>query len=359
MELSDKKLNTFQKGIWQKIFSLAVYGVCIVAGTYAIAFLIKNDILKALTAIQKSADLSEHTLRMLTAALDERGFALASIIIFCSVILALVSWFIIRWAGNRNWSTTVILPKAVEFRSAMDRLGVLNPRDRFDIIEKFRIPLYITEKPLLEPENENVQARHYRHGAQADMRSLAMLETFIGCQKLCLDAGDFDFLASEYKRTFGTVNSSALASLKDQNDKLNEEKLVLQEDLDKAQKTIEEMKKKLAGRGEKKQTSDQAVLLAPMTAGDKGKIVSANNELKFCIVEFTDASINELLGEARDHALPQLEMSVRRPGRKSAAGEFVTRIKLRQWVKGKNLVIADILADWEQAPSEKNDVVFL
>ena len=102
MELSDKKLNTFQKGIWQKIFSLAVYGVCIVAGTYAIAFLIKNDILKALTAIQKQADLSDLTLQMLTNILDERGFALASIIIFCSVILALVSWFIIRWAGNRN-----------------------------------------------------------------------------------------------------------------------------------------------------------------------------------------------------------------------------------------------------------------
>ena len=220
MELSDKKLNTFQKGIWQKIFSLAVYGVCIVAGTYAIAFLIKNDILKALTAIQKSADLSEHTLRMLTAALDERGFALASIIIFCSVILALVSWFIIRWAGNRNWSTTVILPKAVEFRSAMDRLGVQKPRDRFDIIEKFRIPLYLSEKPLLASENTDVQVRYYRHGAEADMRNIAMLETFIGCQKLCLDAGDFDFLASEYKRTFGTVNSSALASLKDQNDKL-------------------------------------------------------------------------------------------------------------------------------------------
>ena len=220
MELSDKKLNTFQKGIWQKIFSLATYGVCIISTAYAVAFLIKNDILKSLTAIQKQASLSEHTLRMLTAALDERGFALASSIIFSSVLLALASWFIIRWAGNRNWSTTVILPKAVEFRSAMDRLGVLNPRDRFDIIEKFRIPLYITEKPLLEPENEDVQARYYRHGAQADMRSLAMLETFIGCQKLCLNAGDFAFLAEEYKRSFGAVNASALAALQDQNDKL-------------------------------------------------------------------------------------------------------------------------------------------
>ena len=110
MELSDKKLNTFQKGIWQKFFSLTVYGVCIVAGTYAIAFLIKNDILKALTATQKSAGLSDLTFRMLTDAFDERGFALASIIIFCSVLLTLASWLIIRWAGNRNWSTPVILP---------------------------------------------------------------------------------------------------------------------------------------------------------------------------------------------------------------------------------------------------------
>ena len=256
MELSDKKLNAFQKGILQKYFSLATYGVCIIATAYAVAFLIKNDILKSLTAIQKQAGLSEHTLRMLTAALDERGFALASIIIFCSVILALVSWFTVRWAGNRNWSTPVILPCAVEFRSAMDRLGVQKPRDRFDIIEKFRIPLYITEKPLLEPENEDVQARYYRHGAEADMRNIAMLETFIGCQKLCLDAGDFDFLASEYKRTFGTVNSSALASLKDQNDKLKAALSLKEHDAHEADQELVRLREENAELFNKAKTAD-------------------------------------------------------------------------------------------------------
>ena len=110
MELSDKKLNTFQKGILQKYFSLATYGFCIIATASAIAFLIKKDILKTLTAIQKQAGLSEQFFLMLTSALDERGFALASIIIFSSGLLALVSWFIVRWAGNRNWSTPVVLP---------------------------------------------------------------------------------------------------------------------------------------------------------------------------------------------------------------------------------------------------------
>ncbi|WP_458400673.1 hypothetical protein [Mailhella sp.] len=256
MELSDKKLNTFQKGIWQKIFSLATYGVCIIATAYAVAFLIKNDILKALTAIQKSADLSEHTLRMLTAALDERGFALASIIIFSSVLLALASWFTVRWAGNRNWSTPVILPCAVEFRSAMDRLGVQKPRDRFDIIEKFCIPLYITEKPLLASENTDVQVRYYRHGAEADMRNIAMLESFIGCQKLCLDAGDFDFLASEYKRSFGTVNSSALASLKDQNDKLKAALSLKEHDAHEAAQELVRLREENAELFNKAKTAD-------------------------------------------------------------------------------------------------------
>jgi len=99
------------------------------------------------------------------------------------------------------------------------------------------------------------------------------------------------------------------------------------------------------------------VTTAP-SAGDKGKIIEANDELKFAIIELSDDAIAELLGPERQNALPQIEMNVRRTGRQSAAGEFVTRIKLRQAVRGKNFVVADILNDWQQAPVEKGDVVF-
>ena len=37
-------------------------------------------------------------------------------------------------------------------------------------------------------------------------------------------------------------------------------------------------------------------------------------------------------------------------------GPFVDA--LRQAVRGKNFVVADILNDWQQAPVEKGDVVF-
>ena len=49
---------------------------------------------------------------------------------------------------------------------------------------------------------------------------------------------------------------------------------------------------------------------------------------------------------------------MKRPGMKSAAGEFVTRIRLRQVIRDQNLIVADILIDWQQVPLEKGDVVF-
>ena len=135
----------------------------------------------------------------------------------------------------------------------------------------------------------------------------------------------------------------------------------LQNDLAKLREQNEELKKRLSGQGSRPgavaPAQGMGMATAP-TAGDKGKIIEANDELKFAIIELSDDAIAELLGPERQNALPQLEMNVRRTGRQSAAGEFVTRIKLRQAVRGKNFVVADILNDWQQAPVEKGDVVF-
>jgi myosin heavy subunit len=98
--------------------------------------------------------------------------------------------------------------------------------------------------------------------------------------------------------------------------------------------------------------------VSQLTAGVKGKVVDANDEYKFVIIEFTDDAMVEMMGPERANPLPQLEMNVRRTGRQSASGEFVTRVRIRQAVRGKNLVVADILTDWQQVPVEKADVVF-
>lgn len=150
------------------------------------------------------------------------------------------------------------------------------------------------------------------------------------------------------------------ADAKSEAERLNGEKVSLGEDLAKAKETIEELKKRMQGGGNRPTVggTDTGVAVASLSAGDKGKIIETNDELKFAIIEFSNDAMAEMLGAERQNALPQLEMNVRRTGRQSAGGEFVTRIKLRQAVRDKNLVVADILSDWQQTAVEKGDVVF-
>jgi hypothetical protein len=95
-----------------------------------------------------------------------------------------------------------------------------------------------------------------------------------------------------------------------------------------------------------------------LTPGDKGKVVAHDDTLKFVVVELSPAFMAELLGEKLDQGLPQIEMMIRRPGLKSDAGDFVTRIRLRQVVRDQGLVVADVLIDWQQHPLETGDVVY-
>ena len=105
-------------------------------------------------------------------------------------------------------------------------------------------------------------------------------------------------------------------------------------------------------------TEDPRNLENVLTPGDKGKIVAFDDHLKFVVAEFTPAFMRELLGEDLSKGLPQIEMMVRRPGLQTPAGDFVTRIRLRQVVRDQGLVVADVLIDWQQSPLEKNDVVY-
>lgn len=153
--------------------------------------------------------------------------------------------------------------------------------------------------------------------------------------------------------------TAELTDAKNEIEKLNEDKVTLNEDLAKIRQAYEELKERYAGkRTPAGQAAGDSVTLTALSAGDKGSVIEANDELKFVIINFSDDAMVEMLGEERQNALPQFEMNIRRPGRQSASGEFVTRVKLRQAVRGKNLVVADILNDWQQVPVEKGDVVF-
>ena len=145
-----------------------------------------------------------------------------------------------------------------------------------------------------------------------------------------------------------------VADAQEQVERLQETEVGLNEELARVRAENEELRKRRVGPPIEGPNTQGLAL----TTGDKGKIIESNDEFKFVIIEFSPDAMVEIFGADREKPLPQVDMGIRRTGRASAAGDFVTQVKLRNSVKGKNLVVADILTDWQQSPVEKGDVVF-
>lgn len=143
--------------------------------------------------------------------------------------------------------------------------------------------------------------------------------------------------------------------LNDTVDGLNEEISVCNEKIAELEQSIRDLK----GRN----TSIIPAATAPveeggLSPGDKGSVVACNEEYKYVIVKFSPEFMTELIGANRDRGLPQCEVMVRRAGEADIDKAFVTRLKLRQVIRDKDLVIADIMVDWQQKPLNIGDVVY-
>lgn len=151
-----------------------------------------------------------------------------------------------------------------------------------------------------------------------------------------------------------------ITSLKDEVSTAKDETEAAKEETAKAQKLIDQLKNLLKQSIQTKgaQSSGSGVAVNTLPAGDKGTIIEVDNETMFAIVKFSDEALKELKGENLDRPLPLMELGIKRPGFKGAAGEFVGRLRTRQEVKGKPFVICDIISAWEQDKAKVNDVIF-
>ena len=154
--------------------------------------------------------------------------------------------------------------------------------------------------------------------------------------------------------------NSEITSLKDEVATAKDEAEAQKEEVAKRDKMIENLKELLKHSVQTRGTASAGAgtAVTSLPAGDKGKVVEADNENMFAIVAFTPEAMKELKGDNPNAPLPAIELSVKRPGFAGPAKEFVGRIRLRQEVRGKNYVICDILGQWEQDKLSANDVVF-
>ena len=153
--------------------------------------------------------------------------------------------------------------------------------------------------------------------------------------------------------------NAEITSLKDEVVTAQDETEAAKEELQKSQRLVEQLKKLIQQMVADAQTrTGDAGGITSLPAGDKGKIIEVDNENMFVIVEFSDKTMKELKGDNLDHPIPIIEFGVKRNGYAGPAGEFVGRIRLRQEVREKNYIIADILGSWKQGDMAIGDVIF-
>ncbi len=153
--------------------------------------------------------------------------------------------------------------------------------------------------------------------------------------------------------------NAEITSLKDDVATAQDETAAAKESLQQSQKMVEQLKKLIQQMiAERQRQTGGADNITSLPAGEKGKVLKADNELMFAVIELDAKSMKELKGDNLDHPIPNLEFGVKRPGFHGEAGEFVGRIRLRQEVREKNYVICDILGAWKQDDLKPGDVIF-
>ena len=152
--------------------------------------------------------------------------------------------------------------------------------------------------------------------------------------------------------------NAEITSLKDEVVTAQDETAAAKEELQKSQKLVEQLKKLIQEILARNTPSGGDRNITSIPSGDKGKIVEADNENMFAIVEFDPKTMKELKGDNLDHPIPNLELGVKRPGFHGEAGEFIGRIRLRQEVREKNYIICDILGAWKQGDIQPGDIIF-
>ncbi|MBP5284933.1 MAG: hypothetical protein ILO34_02340 [Kiritimatiellae bacterium] len=206
---------------------------------------------------------------------------------------------------------------------------------------------------------EEVVAAFNKLKPEARQDKVTIVEKNAKIEKLEDEKSDLENQIVKIKAQIDELNAE-ITSLKDEVITAKDETEAAKEDLEKSQKMVEQLKKLMremvatTGGGE----TARGTAVTSLPAGDKGKIIEVDNDNMFAVVAFSDEAMKELKGDNLDHPLPAIELGVKRPGYNGDAGEFVGRLRLRQEVKGKNYVIADILSSWEQAELQLNDVVF-
>jgi uncharacterized membrane protein len=207
------ELNIFQRGILQKCATVFVYFASIVAGALIIDWLDKRLFIRLAEDAAHQKLLSPEVARGFTRLIEARESTVIIFIVVVGLVCGFVGWLFMRWAAKRNWSWPTTLPKAVEFRSAMEQLGIADPADRVAFVRKHKLHVFIALAPLIGKEHEAVRAKLYAFAHHSALGDEDVFERHTGRQTLCLNADDFERVLKEHGEHTKSVYSARIVAL--------------------------------------------------------------------------------------------------------------------------------------------------
>ena len=209
----NKKLNVLQQGLLQKVFTYLVYLLCVIIFGLFLDTLEKGRFIVAIEKAISQGVVSQEAFQALRLAIVNKDSTEIIYVVAAVIACILAGRLLMRWSGKFNWAWSVLLPKAIEFRTAMEQLGINDPDDRIDFVRKHKIPVFIASAPLTGREQDTVRARFYAFAHHPSLGEKNVFERHIGKQTLCLDANNFSWLVEECSRKTNIAYSTRIASL--------------------------------------------------------------------------------------------------------------------------------------------------
>ena len=112
--------------------------------------------------------------------------------------------------------------------------------------------------------------------------------------------------------------SGEITSLKDEVSTAKDETAVAKEECAALEKKVQQLQKLMQQMAQQQSQSAGAPVsggasaVTSLPAGNKGKVADVNNKLMFCVIEFSDEAMEQMIGSARKNALPALTLGWRR-----------------------------------------------
>ena len=164
---------------------------------------------------EEQGKIAENIAQTFINIVVSRGEIFFTLIMLFGIICGLIVFGLIRLTATLQLSCPVELRDAVEFRQAMEKLGITDPHDRIDFVRKHYVQVYIAFKPITGFMRNNVNARLYAFSDSAPFGSRKIFNTYIGSQRLCLDERDYKYLLENFEQTSQIAQLAQIGSLED------------------------------------------------------------------------------------------------------------------------------------------------